>query len=163
MPSERVRNMEKRYYLAYGSNLNMKQMRWRCPTARPVGTAVLENYELLFKGSKTGAYLTVEPRDGSSVPLGVWAVGTEDELRLDYYEGYPGFYYKKDILLPIIGIRSGKVRVRKAFIYIMHEERPPGIPSPAYVYTCMDGYLDFGFDRSILSQACRRSIMEVGE
>ena len=45
---------KKRYYLAYGSNLNRKQMEMRCPGAKVVGTALLEGYELLFKGSKTG-------------------------------------------------------------------------------------------------------------
>lgn len=30
----------KRYYLAYGSNLNVRQMAWRCPTAKAVGIAV---------------------------------------------------------------------------------------------------------------------------
>ena len=49
---------KKRYYLAYGSNLNMEQMHYRCPGAVPLGTAELEGYRLLFKGSKTGAYLT---------------------------------------------------------------------------------------------------------
>ena len=49
--------MEKRYYIAYGSNLNVRQMRMRCPSARIIGTSVLKDYELLFKGSKTGSYL----------------------------------------------------------------------------------------------------------
>ena len=51
--------MDKRYYIAYGSNLNVRQMRMRCPSARIIGTANLKDYELLFKGSKTGSYLTV--------------------------------------------------------------------------------------------------------
>ena len=51
--------MEKRYYIAYGSNLNIHQMRMRCPAARRIGTSELKDYELLFKGSKTGSYLTV--------------------------------------------------------------------------------------------------------
>ena len=59
--------MNKRYYIAYGSNLNVRQMRMRCPTARRIGTSELKGYELLFKGSKTGSYLTVEKRPGSSV------------------------------------------------------------------------------------------------
>ena len=45
-----------KYYLAYGSNLNVRQMMHRCPGAKPVGKMVLEGYELLFKGSKTGSY-----------------------------------------------------------------------------------------------------------
>ena len=66
--------MEKRYYIAYGSNLNVRQMRMRCPSARRIGTSELKDYELFFKGSKTGSYLTVEKKPGSSVPVGVPAV-----------------------------------------------------------------------------------------
>ena len=29
----------KKYYIAYGSNLNVEQMRYRCPDAKVVGTA----------------------------------------------------------------------------------------------------------------------------
>ena len=38
-------------YVAYGSNLNMSQMKDRCPTAEFVGTGIIQNYELQFKGS----------------------------------------------------------------------------------------------------------------
>lgn len=145
--------MEKRYYIAYGSNLNIRQMRMRCPSARLIGTSTLEEYELLFKGSKTGAYLTVEKKDGSSVPVGVWEVSTEDEKALDRYEGYPNFYYKKELTLPITGIKTGKIRNRRVFVYIMHEERCIGIPSVFYMQTCMEGYDNFGFDRALLVDA----------
>lgn len=46
----------KKYYIAYGSNLNVRQMKFRCPTAKVVGTSVIKGYELLYKGSKTGSY-----------------------------------------------------------------------------------------------------------
>lgn len=145
--------MDKRYYIAYGSNLNVRQMRMRCPSARIIGTANLKGYELLFKGSKTGAYLTVEKKNGSSVPVGVWEVSNEDEKSLDRYEGYPNFYYKKELTLPITGIKTGKVRNRRVFVYIMHEERSIGIPSIYYVQTCLEGYDDFGFNRQPLIEA----------
>ena len=138
--------MNKRYYIAYGSNLNVRQMRLRCPSARRIGTAELKGYELLFKGSKTGSYLTVEKKPNSSVPVGVWEVTPEDEKALDRYEGYPNFYYKKELTLPIKGIRTGKIRKRRVFVYIMHENRPIGIPSIPYMQTCIQGYEDFGFD-----------------
>ena len=32
---------------------------------------------------------------------------------LDRYEGFPTFYYKKEMELPLKGIRTGKVRLRK--------------------------------------------------
>ena len=37
-------------YYAYGSNLNLRQMARRCPTAKLLGTGVIPDYELLFRG-----------------------------------------------------------------------------------------------------------------
>ena len=99
----------KRYYIAYGSNLNIRQMRIRCPHARVIGTAVINDYELLFKGSRTGAYLTIEPKEGGEVPVAVWEVTESDEAALDRYEGYPVFYYTKEMELDIRCIRTGKI------------------------------------------------------
>ena len=154
----------KKYYLAYGSNLNVRQMALRCPTAKPVGSAVIKDYELLFKGSKTGAYLTIEPKSGAEVPVAVWSVELADEERLDVYEGFPAFYYKTEFDLPV-NYFSGKKVVRKAFVNIMHEERPLGLPSGSYVRTCLEGYSNFGFDESILFKALnnsRRVAHEIG-
>ena len=143
----------KRYYLAYGSNLNIAQMQFRCPDAKAVGTAVIPDYELLFKGSLTGAYLTIEPKAGAHVPVGVWEVSAADELKLDRYEGFPSFYYKKEMRIPVKDIRTGKTRQHDAFVYIMHEDRKLGIPTDMYVRTCLEGYRDFGFDTAPLRQA----------
>ncbi len=145
--------MEKRYYGSYGSNLNIRQMKMRCPQARIVGTSVLENNQLLFKGSKTGYYLTVKPKENFKVPMAVWEVTPADELSLDRYEGFPIFYYKKEIVLPVKGIKTGKVRNRKVFLYIMHEDRPIGKPSSLYLRTCLEGYRDFRFDNKPLINA----------
>lgn len=145
--------MEKRYYLAYGSNLNVWQMKHRCPSARIIGTAEIKDYRLLFKGSLTGSYLTIEKQKGAVVPVGVWEVSEDDEKSLDHYEGYPTFYYKKDLRLNVKGIRTGRVRNRKAFVYIMHEDRPFGLPSAYYVRTCLQGYTSFQFDKIFLEQA----------
>ena len=155
--------MEKRYYLAYGSNLNVRQMMIRCPSARMIGTATIEDYRLMFKGSKTGSYLTIEPEEGCSVPVGVWEVNEADELALDRYEGFPTFYYKKELELPITGIRTGKVRHRKAFVYIMHEDRILGVPSNMYMRICMEGYMDFGFNYDTLWEAYEYSRQENGK
>ncbi len=157
--------MEKRYYIAYGSNLNVRQMLGRCPTARIIGTSELEDYRLMFKGSMTGSYLTIEPEKGRTVPVAVWSVTDADELALDRYEGFPSFYYKKELVLPVKGIQSGKVRRRRAFVYIMHEERKHGSPSSLYMRTCAEGYRCFGFDLDRLFEAAdySRSRMEVKE
>ena len=137
-------------------------MRIRCPHARVIGTAVIHDYELLFKGSHTGAYLTIEPKEGSEVPVAVWEVTESDEVALDRYEGYPVFYYKKEIELDIRGIRTGKIRRRKCFVYIMHEGRKIGVPSLSYVSTCLQGYISFGFDEHYLSEAQIKAVEVAG-
>ncbi|MCM1226009.1 MAG: gamma-glutamylcyclotransferase [Clostridium sp.] len=139
----------KKYYLAYGSNLNVRQMKYRCPDAKPVGTAFIKGYELLFKGSKTGSYLTIEKAEKSDVPVAVWEVSEDDELRLDAYEGFPDFYYKTEMKAQIS--ETGKTVT--AFVYIMHENRKIGIPSSSYVRTCVKGYRDFGFELKHLRRA----------
>lgn len=147
-----------KYYLAYGSNLNVRQMAHRCPTAKPVGTAVIRGYELLFKGSKTGAYLTIEKKKGSTVPAAVWEVTDDDEKRLDVYEGCPAFYYKTEMKLPVKFTENGEIKTVSAFVYIMHEDRKIGIPSETYTGTCAVGYRDFGFDMEFLNLALKKSL-----
>lgn len=149
-----------KYYIAYGSNLNINQMKRRCPTAKVVGTGFIEDYELLFKGSKTGGYLTIEKAEGKSLPVAIWKVTETDEQALDRYEGYPTFYYKADVEIDIKGIKTGKEYRKKAFVYIMHEDRDVGMPSKYYVMTCLEGYKTFGFSPKYLEDAILKS-MEV--
>ena len=139
----------KTYYLAYGSNLNKKQMKQRCPQSRAVGSTMLHDYELVFR-----YYLTVEEKKGASVPLGIWAITKADEERLDRYEGYPTFYRKEYIDMEVKGKKV------KGLIYIMNDVRPVAAPSGFYMDTCINGYLDFGFDVGILNEALARSIIE---
>lgn len=150
----------KRYYLAYGSNLFIPKMRYRCKTARLVGTAVIKDYGLLFKESKTGAYLTIESKHGTDVPVAVWEVTPEHERSLDRYEGYPDYYYKKEFQVTVTGIKSGKKRVRTAFAYILDESRSIGVPTKWYLQTCLAGYRRFGFNTINLMNAFYKSVQE---
>lgn len=151
-------NMDK-YYLAYGSNLSVAQMAQRCPDAIYVGTAEVENYQLLFKGSQTGSYLTIEPKEGCTVPVLVWKISGRDEMYLDRYEGCPSFYYKKEMTVNlkrlIDGMEIGKV---DAIVYIMHEDRPLGCPTKHYYDICLEGYCRFGFEQTVLEQALYTSV-----
>lgn len=145
-----------RYYLAYGSNLNIKQMDRRCPGARVVGTAEIRGYELLFKGSHTGAYLTIGRCEGGIVPAGVWAVDEKEEESLDWFAGCPNFYYKTNMTVSVKHL-DGKIESAECFVYIMHEDRVFGVPALQYVHTCLEGYKDFGFNEEFLSEAAKKS------
>ena len=149
--------MKKRFYLAYGSNLNVWQMLTRCPDAEAIGITEIPGYELLFKGSLTGSYLTIEKNPKGKVPAAVWATTARDEAALDYYEGCPTFYYKKEMELPVTNLNTKKTTRMKVYVYIMHEERKVGIPTKTYLETCLEGYEDFGLPQKYLFEAVERT------
>ena len=136
-----------KYYIAYGSNMEEEQMAYRCPMAQLLGRIELEDYCLLFKGSKRGAYATIEPEEGSRVPVLVWTIEKEDEKSLDRYEGYPVFYYKKDLKIDLAGKRVA------ALVYIMDESREYGKPSERYYSVLERAYRKYGFPMKILTEA----------
>lgn len=150
--------MFKKYYLAYGSNLNLNQMGYRCYNGKTIGSIGLNNYRLVYKGSKDNfAYLTIEPYKGSVVPLGIFEVSYLDINCLDKYEGYPTFYSKC-----YIPIKIGNKR-KKALIYIMNEQFDYHLPSIKYIKTCIEGYNDFGFDTTILDAALKDTIDNISK
>lgn len=153
----------KKFYIAYGSNLNTAQMQDRCPDAIPVGTAELKGWELLFRGFsriRHSGVLTIEENPECSVPIAVWSVSEEDERNLDRYEGFPTFYYKKEMRITVTGLKSGDVQEVDAFVYIMTEGKPLSLPNNAYFVTCLEGYEDFGFDSVHLTDAYHKSEKE---
>lgn len=142
----------KRLYIAYGSNINIRQMQYRCPDAAIVGTSVIPNCELLFRGSKTGAYATIQPHESKSVPVLIWETSARDEIALDQYEGYPRFYGKEEVEIQFNG------KPLTTYVYKMPESYELGMPSNAYINTILEGYQAVGFDREILGQAIETTI-----
>lgn len=55
------------------------------------------------------------------------------------------------------GIKTGRIRKRRVFVYIMHENRPLGLPTGSYIRTCAEGYDDFNFDIDILFNAINKT------
>ena len=141
----------KKLYIAYGSNMDEGQMAHRCPTARLLGQTEVEGYRLLFKGSLTGAYATIEPQEGGRVPVLLWEIGERDEAGLDRYEGFPSLYYKKDLTVRLDGQEV------TAMVYIMDERRRTGTPSDAYYGILARAYKKFAFPIGILEEALRIS------
>lgn len=139
-------------YIAYGSNLNLPQMAFRCPTAKVVGASEIKDYELLFRGGRKGSVATVEPLKGSSVPVLLWKLKERDLQALDRYEGYPSFYHKEILEVELKG------RTIPAMVYIMNNGHPFGSPSDYYLNTIMEGYQSAGFDTEFLEQAVDKSI-----
>ena len=49
-------------YFAYGSNINLDQMDYRCPKAVPLCTVELDGYELRFRGNSRDTVLRILSR-----------------------------------------------------------------------------------------------------
>lgn len=142
-----------KYYIAYGSNLSVEQMAYRCPGAEIAGKAMLEGWALAF-----GAHATIEPRCGASVPVLIWKISEEDEKSLDRYEGYPTYYYKEDLVVEMTDFDGANSATVTAMVYIMTERRRDGTPTLTYVRTIAEGYDRFGFDLDILLAALSESV-----
>ena len=146
-------DMKGKIYIAYGSNMDVEQMAHRCPEAQLLGTGLLEGWRLMFKGSLTGAYATIEREKGLTVPILLWRISAADEERLDRYEGFPSFYYKRTIQATRTGANDEDLGKTRGMAYIMHEERKLGVPSMHYLEILAKAYEKFGFDEEILGEA----------
>lgn len=136
----------KRYYIAYGSNLSEKQMAFRCPTAKVVGTSMLKDWRLLFDGPAS-----IERKEGYNVPVLIWDIQPADEKSLDRYEGYPSYYRKEMLDVEING------EILNAMVYIMNTNKEHK-PSDGYYEVLEKGYERFGFDKNILEKAKEESM-----
>ena len=139
-------------YAAYGSNLNHAQMRGRCPDAKYLGSAMLQNQNLLFCGQPDHSFATIKTMAGKEVPIGLWEISARDEKSLDRYEGYPHFYHKT--VLPVT-LDGEEVH---AMVYIMDLAMPAGLPSVMYYDIVEKGYRDCGLDPAYLQAALRESM-----
>ena len=123
-------------YMAYGSNLNLAQMKQRCPKARQLGSFYLPNYRLVFRG-----VADIEPtKDSDSLlPVGVWQITEECERALDIYEGVKRELYRKEYINGILTYRMNTTEIFP--------------PSREYFTSILIGYNNFGLNPAHLYDA----------
>lgn len=136
----------KRKYLCYGSNMNLEQMAYRCPHSKIVGTSILKDYELEFRG-----VATIVPKKGEEVPVIIWEIDQFDEVALDLYEGFPSLYGKELFNVEVNG------ETMECMAYTMNGG---GIapPNSSYYNIIKRGYEANGLDTSYLKAALERSV-----
>ena len=146
--------MENTLYFAYGSNINLGQMEYRCPDASVVGPVVLEGWELLFR---RGGFATITPKEGDTVHGLLWSLTRSCERSLDRYEGYPRFYDKK-----MVTVRDSEGRSLSVMAYIMDDRfREPMLPTDSYYNSILEGYQQNGLPVSALKKAWEHAVQEV--
>ena len=105
-------------YFAYGSNMNVEQMRRRIPDARVVGRAVLKGWRVVER-----LYADIEKSSGGRVYGVLYLLSAKEMRRLDIYEGYPRTYECGKVVVhaEVMGSRSVRYRV-PAYAYFMTKE-----------------------------------------
>ena len=151
---------EDKLYFAYGSNINLDQMAYRCPAAQVVGPVVLEGYELLFRGNASGnGVATIKPKEGQQVHGLLWRITPGCERSLDLYEGYPHLYEKESV-----AVRDNAGRQLTVMAYVMTDGdrwRSPALPSEYYYQGIHEGYRQNRLPVAALKQAWEHCAEEV--
>ena len=137
-------------YCAYGSNMNIEQMAFRCPDAKVIGTGIVPDYLLMFRGAKARAYANIQPdrsavKKYDGVPCVLWYISEKDEKSLDRYEGFPQFYYKD-----FVNVVTSEGKKVKAMAYIMTPGRSLGVPTEEYFNIILEGYNQNDIDTQYL-------------
>jgi gamma-glutamylcyclotransferase len=130
------------YYFAYASNLNRKQMAERCPDAKPMFTATLPNFKLIFTGWSRqwrGGVASIKPLKGEKVMGAIYEISERDLRFLDKHEGYPSNYNRREV---IVFPEEGEAL--KAVTYIKVEQSEETKPSLEYVSSIQQGYREWG-------------------
>jgi len=128
-------------YFAYGSNLNKKQMQERCPDSKPLFTAVLPNYKLIFVGWSRqwkGAVASIKASRGDRVRGAVYEISEQCLRKLDRFEGYPQNYNRLKVI--VFGEDDEAI---EAVTYIKAGQIEEGQPSKEYLAVIQQGLRDW--------------------
>jgi len=118
-------------YFAYGSNMNARQFKARCPASFFLGRATLPKYRFIIMSA---GYASVVPKARSVVHGTLYAITAKDERTLDRYEGVHQKEYRREWLEVVTD--SG-VAI-PALIYIAREE-DAGLPRKGYLEKILAG------------------------
>ena len=131
-------------YFAYGSNMDLNQMAFRCPDAEVLETVRLEGYRLAFRsnGGNRGV-ATILPDPDSHVDGVLWEISPEDERNLNFYEGFPRLYGKRT--LTVVN-RLGKEVEAMAYVMNAPYKDRPAVPSASYLRGILRGCQQNGID-----------------
>lgn len=119
-------------YFAYGSNLNMIQMKKRCADSVPVAKVKLKDYKLVFN-----IFADIIESKGDMVQGAIYEVSEKDIEKLDEYEEYPELYTKINI-----SVVDDFGKSYEAFVYVM-VNKDIDKPEQPYYQIIVEGYKDW--------------------
>ena len=136
-------------YFAYGSNLDLLQMKRRCPSSELISKGSLPGYRLTFNRYSSGwggGVADVVQDQGSEVWGLIFELSDTDLKRLDRYEGC----YKDQTSLyerskAVIDTPDGQVC--DVWVYTVVEKQKFVQPTPEYLQIIKDAAVKWNFPR----------------
>ena len=131
-------------YFAYGSNLNLFQMKRRCKDSVFLKKYELKGYKLNFRSKYRAA--DIEKSKNSLVPGALFEISKSDEKKLDVYEDYPILYKKLYF----------KYYNNTVMTYIMVNKTEFRYPTDRYLNVVKQGYKDCNLNINFLIKALNK-------
>ena len=128
-------------YFAYGSNLNLFQMKRRCKDSIFLKKYELKGYRLNFRSKYRAA--DIEKSKNSIVVGALFEISKSDEKKLDVYEDYPILY--KKLYFTYYN--------KTVMTYIMVHKTEFRYPTERYLNIVKRGYKDCKLDTKYLKIA----------
>ena len=149
-------------YFAYGSNLDLPQMKRRCPSSKLISKGSLSGYRLTFNRFSSGwggGVADVIQDQGSKVWGLVFELFDTDLERLDRYEGYHKDWtslYER--WKTVIDTPNGQVS--DVWVYTVVEKQKFVKPTPEYLQIIKDAAVKWNFPKAYLTLAYLDALYE---
>ena len=131
-------------YFAYGSNLNLFQMKRRCKDSAFLKKFELKGYKLNFRSKYRAA--DIEKSKNSIVPGALFEISKSDEKKLDVYEDFPILY--KKLYFTYYN--------KTVMTYIMVNKTEFRYPTERYLNVVKQGYKDCNLNTDYLFKALNK-------
>ena len=131
-------------YFAYGSNLNLFQMKRRCKDSVFLKKYELKGYKLNFRSKYRAA--DIEKSKKSIVPGALFEISKSDEKKLDVYEDFPILY--KKLYFTYYN--------KTVMTYIMVKKTEFRYPTERYLNVVKQGYKDCKLNFNYLTRALNK-------
>ncbi len=135
------------FYAGYGSNLNIEQMKSRCPKSKLISKSVILDWTLVFRG-----VADIICKKNSKLNIGIYKITEECEKSLDKYEGFPKLYNKKYFKIQL------NEKEEDVLTYVMNPKYSLGPPCERYFKLIVEGFKSWKLDKKFLFDAVSFSI-----
>jgi len=135
-------------YFAYGSNMNFRHMRKRCPESSFVGRGYIKDHKFVFDGKSSNwpgfACANIVPCEGEEVWGGIFEISGKDLKSLDKYEHYPINYGHGKLL-----VLGGHEKI-ESLVYL-REPQEEGPARKEYLEMILEGARDCGLPEEYIN------------